>query len=87
MKNKLSATFVSEHYSDESNTTERKIPSYSVFDYSGEWSLSKNIFNLNSKIIFGINNILDKKYYTRVRSTGIEPALDRNYFLGFNIIY
>jgi outer membrane receptor protein involved in Fe transport len=40
-----------------------------------------------AKILYGINNVLDAKYYTRVRATGIEPALERNYYAGLELAY
>jgi Fe(3+) dicitrate transport protein len=30
-----------------------------------------------------VNNLLDESYYSRVTSTGIDPAAGRTYYLGF----
>ncbi len=87
IKSRVTASFLAEHYSDDNNTTERKIPSYSVWDYSGEFKLEKKFLNSAAKINYGVNNIFDAQYYTRVRSNGIEPALDRNYYAGFELNY
>ena len=71
--------FVSEHYGDDNNTDQRVIPAYSVFDLTGDWNLSKEL-----TASFGINNLFDREYYSRVRSDGIIWALDRNYYAGLS---
>jgi Fe(3+) dicitrate transport protein len=83
----LSATFSEEHYSDDNNNSERKIPSYSVWDIAGDFTPYPRQKGINSKVTFGINNISDNKYYTRVRANGIEPALERNFYAGFEVSY
>ena len=86
-KHSLSAAFSEEHYSDDNNTSERKIPSYNVWDFSGEYTPIAKQTGLNTKLTYGINNLFDNKYYTRVRATGIEPALERNFYAGFELAY
>lgn len=86
-KNFLSATFVKEHYSDDSNTPGRKIPYYSVWDYSGDYTPEEPLAGLVTKLNYGINNLFDHQYYSRVRATGIEPALERNYYAGIELTY
>jgi len=69
--NKLSSSllysYVSDHYSDAINTIEAsvngargKVPSYGIWDLNSTLRIMK-VYTLR----FGINNILDKKYYTK----------------------
>ena len=87
LKHRLAATFVEEHYSDDNNTVERKIPSYNVWDLSGEFTPTTKLFGAKTKLTYGVNNVFDAKYYSRVRASGIEPALERNYYAGFELAY
>jgi Fe(3+) dicitrate transport protein len=87
LKHRLAATFSEEHYSDDNNTVERKIPSYNVWDLSGELKPAAKLFGANTKLTYGINNLFDAQYYSRVRATGIEPALERNYYAGLELSY
>ncbi len=87
LKHRLSATFANEHYSDDNNTTERKIPSYSIWDIAGEHKITTKLFGAETKLTYGINNLFDAKYFARVRATGIEPGLDRNYYAGLELVY
>lgn len=84
---RLSTSVVGSHYSDDNNVGERIIPAYNVWDLSGQYVPSMKLFAAKSKILYGVNNLLDAKYYSRVRSTGIEPALERNYYAGFELAY
>lgn len=81
MQNKMKASFmgnwVREHYADDAHSSNRKIPSYSVYDLLAEYSVTKK-FSVNG----AINNLFDSEYYTRVNSTGILPAMGRNYYAG-----
>ena len=72
----LMATIFDEHYGDDTNTDNFVIPSYTVVDLTFEKGFK------GFELVGGINNILDKKYYARVRGTGIDPALPRNVYLG-----
>ena len=46
------------------------IPAYTVFNFSSEWYLTKNV-----RLIAGVSNLADEKYYSRVFLNGlIEPA-------------
>lgn len=86
-KTRLASTIAGEHYSDDGNNTERVIPAYNVWDFSGEFKPSMKLLGGKAKIMYGINNVFDAKYYSRVRATGIEPALERNYYAGFELAY
>ncbi|MCB5226139.1 TonB-dependent receptor [Alishewanella sp. 16-MA] len=81
----LSATLVGAQYWQDSNqargndATEiaAKIPSYQVIDFSADYQLAHNW-----TLYGGINNLLDKHYYSRVRSDGIDAAPERSVFAG-----
>lgn len=78
-------TFVEDHFWADNNaaggTGLTAIPAYGVWDLTGELYLYKDTV----KAFFGINNLTDEVYFSRVRSDGIEPALERNYYGGFSI--
>ena len=83
-------SFVSDQFTDSSNAIEGNlsgviglIPSYSLLDFSGSYSLN------NIKLEFGINNLLDEAYFTR-RATGypgpgIIPSPNRNIYISTQI--
>lgn len=76
-------TFVDSHFADDGNTANRFIPSYKVWDLTADISVWKDRLSITT----GINNIFDENYYSRIRSNGIDPALPRNYYLGFNAYF
>lgn len=84
---RLSTTVVAEHYSDDNNTSERNVPAYNVWDLAGQHTPGMKVFGAKAKVMYGVNNLLDAKYYSRVRATGIEPALERNYYAGFELAF
>lgn len=71
-------TFVADHYADDANTANRYIPSYRVWDLTAE----ADIISSRLSLVAGVNNIFDEKYYARIRSNGIDPALPRNVYGG-----
>lgn len=73
----LMGVVVDRHFGDDGNTGNFKIPSYTVFDLTGDVHVTKNWM-----VSAGINNLLDKEYYSRVRADGINWALGRNYYAG-----
>jgi len=77
LKAALMGVMVSEHFADDGNTNNFEIPSYVVFDATVDFKL-KQAWTLNA----GINNLLDREYYSRVRSDGIAWAMGRNVYLG-----
>lgn len=54
-----------------------KIPAFTVLDLSGDWQLTRNI-----RLLGGVSNILDRKYYNRVFQNGIEPGTRRTVYAG-----
>jgi Fe(3+) dicitrate transport protein len=85
MKVALMSVIVGRHFANDNNgngTTagtkdDFEIPSYTVFDLTGDWAFAKNWV-----VHGGINNLLDKDYYSRVRTDGVAWALGRNYYAG-----
>jgi Fe(3+) dicitrate transport protein len=54
-----------------------KVPSYTVEDLSADWWVLPQV-----RLLGGISNLTDRKYYARVFSSGIEPGLGRTYYVG-----
>lgn len=77
LKVALMGVFVGSHYADDGNTSNFEVPSYTVFDLTADYSL-----NEKWELSGGINNLLDKEYYSRVRADGVIWALDRNFYAG-----
>jgi Fe(3+) dicitrate transport protein len=82
----LTASLVGEQYWQDSNLAsgtgagriEGEVPAYEVLDFSIEYR-HRDRWTLYG----GVNNLLDKDYYSRVRSDGIEPAQERALYAGF----
>jgi Fe(3+) dicitrate transport protein len=83
-------TYLSEQFTDASNASESNlsgvigtIPAYDVLDFSMSYTYKK------AKLELGVNNLLDKSYFTR-RATGypgpgIIPSANRNFYLTFQL--
>ncbi|HKP92342.1 MAG TPA: TonB-dependent receptor plug domain-containing protein [Chthoniobacterales bacterium] len=59
------------------------IPSYEVYNLSGEFYITRNV-----RLIGGISNLADEKYYSRVFPFGggsIDPAPGRSGYLGMSV--
>jgi Fe(3+) dicitrate transport protein len=54
-----------------------KIPAYQLVDLSADLWLRPRL-----RILGGISNLLDKKYYSRVFQTGLDPGLGRKVYGG-----
>jgi Fe(3+) dicitrate transport protein len=88
MKLALTGTHVSEHYWQDSNRAggsasqpiPAEIPAYTVVDLSAEVPI-----NTTLALQAGVNNLFDQRYYSRVRSDGIEPATERNWYAGVKL--
>jgi Fe(3+) dicitrate transport protein len=59
------------------NYVPAKIPNYTLFDLAGDWQLTRNI-----RLLGGISNLTDRKYYNRVFQNGIEPGARRKIYAG-----
>ncbi len=82
-------TYLDEHFADDANTrtatADWLIPSYTVVDLTVEAYLWRGqLAGRDSAIALlgGVNNLLDEKYWSRVRSNGIDPANGRNFYVG-----
>lgn len=80
-KLRLAGTFVDDHFANDTNTAQFAVPSYKVWDLTGEMKIYKD----NVSVFGGVNNLFDEKYFARVRSDGIDPADGRNYYAGAKI--
>lgn len=84
----LTGTRVDDQYWRDANTATgnvvtfvaAEIPSYQVFDLSGEWKLNEHF-----SLIGGVNNLADETYTSRVRSDGVEPAAERHAYFGIEV--
>jgi Fe(3+) dicitrate transport protein len=84
----LSAVHVSEQFWQDSNLGSGtiplpEIPSYDVFNLSGELYVTRNV-----RLIAGISNLGDEKYYSRVFPFGggsIDPAPGRSGYVGLSV--
>jgi len=79
----LLGTFLEEHFADDANSANFRIPAYMVWDFTAEVKLYKNAVS----VIAGVNNLLDEDYYSRIRSNGIDPAYGRNYYAGLSFTF
>ena len=86
----MSGVYVSDQYWQDSNLGSAsippaKIPSYTVFNLSGEYYVTRNI-----RIFATLSNLADESYYSRVFPFGggsIEPAPGRAGFGGVSISF
>ena len=62
------------------NYVPAKVPAYSLFDLAADWQLTRNI-----RLLGGISNLTNKKYYNRVFQNGIEPGANRKIYAGIAV--
>ncbi len=77
----LLGTFVDESFADDGNSATRFMPSYQVWDLTGEWQLGASRFTM----LGGITNLLDEQYTARIRNDGIDPAAGRTWYAGLQL--
>ncbi|MGE5562018.1 MAG: TonB-dependent receptor family protein [Bacillota bacterium] len=83
----LSGSSVSSQYFQDSNLPvgtpasanfiPAKVAAYTVLDLAGDWQVSRNL-----RLLAGVSNLSDRKYYNRVFQNGIEPAQRRKIYAG-----
>jgi len=56
-----------------------QVPQYTVADFSADYWVLPQL-----RLLAGISNLADRKYYSRVFQNGIEPGLRRTYYGGFS---
>ena len=83
----LTAVYVSQQFWQDTNIgnaaiPKAHIPPYSVFTLSGEFYLNKYV-----RLIGGISNLTDAKYYNRVFANGIEPAPRLSGYAGLSLSF
>ncbi len=57
-----------------------RIPAYTVLDLAGDWQLDRHV-----KLLAGVSNLADRRYYDRVWQTGLEPAYGRAWYTGVQL--
>lgn len=77
----LMSNFVGSSFADDTNTAQRFIPAYDVWDLTFECKVYRDTVS----VIGGINNLFDRSYYSRIRSDGIDPAAPRNWYAGLKV--
>jgi len=73
----LTGTFADDTSGNDTGT--RPIPAYMVWDLTAEIPLTGTPVTL----LAGINNLFNEDYYNRFRGDGIDPAPERNVYVGF----
>ncbi|HSH38697.1 MAG TPA: TonB-dependent receptor plug domain-containing protein, partial [Chthoniobacterales bacterium] len=79
----LMGTMVDEHFADDGNSPNFRVPGYSVWDLTAEAKVYKD----HVRVLAGINNLFNQDYYSRIRSNGIDPAARRNVYAGFSLAF
>jgi Fe(3+) dicitrate transport protein len=82
-KASLLATGVGSSFANDNNTREFFIPAYNVWDLTMESYVYQQVVALYG----GVNNIFNENYYARIRSDGIDPAYERNYYGGVKVYF
>jgi Fe(3+) dicitrate transport protein len=62
------------------NFVPAKVPAYTLVDLSADWQVTRNI-----RLLGGITNLFDEKYYNRVFQNGIEPGARRTIYAGLAV--
>jgi Fe(3+) dicitrate transport protein len=57
-----------------------KVPAYTLFDLAADWQLTRNF-----RLLGGISNLTNRKYYNRVFQNGIEPGARRKIYAGIGV--
>jgi outer membrane receptor for ferrienterochelin and colicin len=81
----LTSSFIGKSFSDDGNTPTVayptvQVPSYAVWDLTGEAKLYRDSVSLT----WGVNNLFDKNYFSRITTTGIDPGQGRNFYGGLS---
>lgn len=62
------------------NYVPARIPAYTLLDLAADWNVTPNI-----RLLSGISNLTDAKYYNRVWQNGIEPGASRKAYAGVSV--
>jgi Fe(3+) dicitrate transport protein len=90
----LLGTFVDSHWANDNNGlfsgsdpgSSGFIPSYMVWDLTAEVKVYDSR-QASLSVIAGVNNLFNEDYYSRIRSSGIDPAYGRNYYGGLSVTF
>jgi len=74
-------TFVDNHFANDNNSADFRIPGYTVWDLTAEWEFWPD----RARLFGGLNNAFDRHYWSRVRPNGIDPAVGRNVYAGLSL--
>ena len=77
----LTSSFIGKSFANDNNTTNYQVPSYAVWDLTGEAKVYKDSVSLT----WGVNNLFDKNYFSRITTTGIDPGQGRNFYGGLSL--
>ena len=78
----LSGQYLSEHFADDANSQNFKIPAYSVWDLAAQIPVHRN-----TQLELAIRNLWQQDYFSRIRSNGIEPGAPRTLQAGVNLVF
>jgi len=83
----LTVVYVSQQFWQDTNVGNAQIPKahiapYKVFNLSGDLYITRYL-----RLIAGISNLTDEKYYDRVFADGIEPAPRRSGYAGLSLSF
>ncbi len=83
----LTAVYVSQQFWQDTNVgnaqiSKAHIAPYKVFNLSGDLYITRYL-----RLIAGISNLTDEKYYDRVFANGIEPAPRRSGYAGLSLSF
>lgn len=62
---------------DASRYVPAKVPQHTLVDLGGDYWISRSV-----RLLAGVSNLTDRKYYNRVFSNAIEPGTARSYYAG-----
>ena len=82
----LTSSFIGKAFSDDGNAPTAalptvQVPSYAVWDLTGEAKVYRDSVSLT----WGVNNLFDKNYFSRITTTGIDPGQGRNFYGGLSL--
>ena len=79
----FTGTFVSDHWANDNNAANFRVPAYMVWDLTVEWRVYRDTVS----VLGGVNNVFDEDYYSRIRPDGIDPAYGRNFYAGLSFAF
>ncbi|RUL78146.1 TonB-dependent receptor family protein [Dyella choica] len=59
-----------------------RIPAYTVVDVASDWQISHSL-----RLLAGVSNLANRRYFDRVWQNGLEPAFGRTWYTGFALTY